>query len=320
LLHTLNHALFKALLFLGAGAFERAVGSLELDRLGGLLRRMPWTAGAFLVGSMAIAGLPPLNGFASEWLTLQSLLHVSAYGGLADGLVGAVALAALAATAALAVYCFVKVVGLVLLGPPRREAVAAAVEAPVPMRLAVSALAAACLVLGVAPGLLFGSLAGLAPWASARPVQIGLSLPGTGSLPTAGIAIALAVIGGLLLVLRGRRVAAPAPTWACGQLVEPRLNWTSAGFTKPLRLVLEAVLRPEREIEVHAEGGVVRDLSYRGHVPHLFDNLYRPVTRFALVAAAHARRLQSGSLGMYVAYLIGLVVVLLAAAKIGLIG
>ena len=76
LLHTLNHAVFKALLFLGAGAFERAVGSLELDRLGGLLRRMPWTGGAFLVGAMAIAGLPPLNGFASEWLTLQALLHV----------------------------------------------------------------------------------------------------------------------------------------------------------------------------------------------------------------------------------------------------
>ena len=80
LLHTVNHAVFKALLFLGAGAFERAVGSLEIDRLGGLLRRMPWTGAAFLVGAMAIAGLPPLNGFASEWLTLQALLHVSAYG------------------------------------------------------------------------------------------------------------------------------------------------------------------------------------------------------------------------------------------------
>ena len=76
LLHTLNHAVFKALLFLGAGCLRAsAVGSLELDRLGGLLRRMPWTGGTFLVGAMAIAGLPPLNGFASEWLTLQALLH-----------------------------------------------------------------------------------------------------------------------------------------------------------------------------------------------------------------------------------------------------
>ena len=135
LLHTLNHAVFKALLFLGAGAFEKAVGSLELDRLGGLLRQMPWTGAAFFVGAMAIAGLPPLNGFASEWLTLQALLHVPAYGGVGGGIAGAAALAALAATAALAVFCFVKVVGLVLLGPPRRAATAA--EAPVEMRAAV---------------------------------------------------------------------------------------------------------------------------------------------------------------------------------------
>ncbi len=321
LLHTLNHALFKALLFLGAGAFERAAGALELDRLGGLLRRMPWTGGAFLVGAMAIAGLPPLNGFASEWLTLQSLLHVSAYGGIADGLAGGLALAALAATAALAVYCFVKVTGLVLLGQPRREAVAAAVEAPMPMRIAVVALAAACLVLGVAPGLLFGSLTGLAPWAAAGPVHAGLHLTGTGSLPTGGIAIALAAIGGALVLLRGRRSAAPAPTWACGQLVEPPLNWTSAGFTKPLRLTLEAGLRPQREISVRTDGGVVQEVSYRGHVPHLFDrHLYEPVNRLSLAAAARARRIQSGRLGAYVAYLIGLVVALLAAAKVGLIG
>ena len=126
LLHTVNHAVFKSLLFLGAGAFERAAGSLELDRLGGLLRRMPWTAAAFLVGAMAISGLPPLNGFASEWLTLQALLHVAAYGQVGDGIAGALALAALAATAALALFCFVKVVGLVLLGPARTEQAAAA--------------------------------------------------------------------------------------------------------------------------------------------------------------------------------------------------
>ena len=116
LLHTLNHAVFKALLFLGAGSFERAAGSLALDRLGGLLRRLPWTGAAFLVGALAIAGLPPLNGFSSEWVTLQALLHVPAAGQLGDGLAGALALAALAATAALAVLCFVKVTGLVLLG------------------------------------------------------------------------------------------------------------------------------------------------------------------------------------------------------------
>ena len=319
LLHTLNHGVFKALLFLGAGAFERAVGSLELDRLGGLLRRMPWTGAAFLVGAMAIAGLPPLNGFASEWLTLQALLHVPSYGGVGGGIAGAVALAALASTAALAVFCFVKVVGLVMLGPPRHTA--AVVEAPVEMRAAVAVLAGACVVLGLAPGLLFGSLVGLAPWPASAPTSVGLELPGTGSLPTAGIAVALVGLTAGLVLLRGHRSAAPAPTWACGQLVEPRLQWTSAGFTKPLRLMLEVVLRPQREIVVRETGGVVQDVSYSGHVPPLIDDhLYRPITRAALAGAVHARRLQSGRLGTYIAYLIGLVVVLLAAARIGLIG
>ncbi len=321
LLHTLNHAVFKSLLFLGAGAFEKAVGSLELDRLGGLLRRMPWTGGAFLVGAMAIAGLPPLNGFSSEWLTLQALLHVSAYGNLGDGMAGAVALAALGATVGLAVLCFVKVVGLVLLGRPRRDAVAAAVEAPRLMWGAVVFLALACVALGLAPGLLFGLLAGLAPWPAAAPTTVGLHLPGTGSLPTLGIAVVLVGLTGSLVLVRGRRSAAPAPTWASGQLVESRLNWTSAGFTKPLRLVLEAVLRPQREITVRTEGGVVQEVSYRGHVPQLIDErVYRPLVRFSLAGATHARRLQSGSLGMYVVYLIGLVVVLLAAARFGMIG
>jgi hydrogenase-4 component B len=321
LLHTLNHAVFKSLLFLGAGSFERAVGSLELDRLGGLLRRMPWTGGAFLVGSLAIAGVPPLNGFASEWLTLQALVHVPAYGGLGDGLAGALALAALAATAALAVFCFVKVIGLVLLGPPRRTSVADATEASVPMRAAVVALAGVCVALGVVPGLLVAPLAGLAPWPVSVHATLALHLPGTGSLPTVGIALALGLLAPLLFVLRGKRVAATAPTWACGQLVQPQLAWTSAGFTKPLRLVLEVVLRPQREIAVRISDGVVQEVSYSGRVPHLIDErLYAPLVRSSLVAARHARRLQTGRLGTYVGYLIALVLVLLAAAKAGVIG
>ena len=321
LLHTVNHAVFKALLFLGAGVFERAVGRLELDRLGGLLRRMPWAGGAFLVGAMAIAGLPPLNGFASEWLTLQALLRVPQYGGIGDGMAAAIALGALAATAALAAFCFVKVVGLVLLGPPRTAAAAAAVEPPFPLRAALVFLAGVCVVLGVAPGLLFGTLVGLAPWSDGVATHAGLDVPGTGSLPTVGIVLALVGFTGAFALLRARRSAAPAPTWACGQLVEPALNWTSAGFTKPLRLVLEAVLRPQREITVRSEGGVLQEVGYSGHVPHLIDeHVYRPLTQVSLAAAAQARRLQSGSLGMYVAYLIGLVVVLLAAARLGVIG
>ena len=313
--------MFKSLLFLGSGAFERAVGSLELDRIGGLLRRMPWTAGAFLVGAMAIAGLPPLNGFASEWLTLQALLHVTAYGHVGDGIAGAIALATLAATAALALFCFVKVVGLVLLGPPRSEAAASAEDAPLPMRAALVLLAGVCVVLGVVPGLLFGPLVGLAPWSPGVPTQTGLELPGTGSLPTVWIVVVLVGAHRRPDDPARNRAAAPAPAWASGQRLEPALRWTSAGFTKPLRLVLELLLRPQREITVRSEGGVLQKVSYSGHVPHLIDDhLYAPLERVSLAAAAQARRLQSGSLGTYVVYLAGLVLVLLAAARLGWFG
>ena len=321
LLHVLNHAVFKALLFLAAGAFEQAVGTLELDHLGGLLRRMPWTGGAFLIGALAIAGVPLLNGFASEWLLLQSLLHVTADSGPWLGVAGVIALVALVGTLALAALCFVKVIGLVLLGLPRRAVSAQATEAKPAMRGAIVALAVVCVVLGAVPGVVFPLLVALAPGAVATPTHAGLWLPDTGNLPTLSLLLVVLAIGSLVWFARGNRRAASAPTWASGQPIEATLNWTSAGFTKPLRLVLEVVLRPEREIVVHARGGIVQSVSYTGRVPNLIDEkLYRPVVQQALAGAALARRLQSGRLGLYVAYLIGLVVVLLIAVRIGVIG
>jgi hydrogenase-4 component B len=321
LLHTVNHAVFKGLLFLGAGSIERATGSLDLNRLGGLLRRMPWTGGAFLVGSMAIAGLPPLNGFASEWLTLQALIRVPMSGHLLAGVGGAIAVAALAATAALAAFCFVKVVGLVLLGPPRRPSARDASDVAPPMRAAVVMLAAVCVVLGLVPGLLVAPMAAIAPWPVHVPTQVGLRLPGSGSLPTVAIALALAAVTIGLSRLRGRHAAAVTPTWVCGQPVAARLNWSSAGFTKPLRLVLEGVLRPRREIESRSANGVLAEVAYTGEVPNLIDErVYRPVTRWALAGAAQARRMQSGSLAAYAGYLIALVVVVLFAGRAGWLG
>ncbi len=321
LLHVLNHALFKGLLFLAAGSFERAVGSLELDRLGGLLRRMPWTGGAFLLGALAISGVPPLNGFASEWLTLQALVHVALGPSFGLGLAGALAAAGLAATAALALFAFVKASGLVLLGTPRRPEVAAAREVPAAMRAAPLALGACCLALGAAPGLLVPTLMGLSPQAGTIATEPSLAVPGTGSLPSPWLLVGILALSALLWRLRGSRRAAPVPAWACGQRVEPALAWTSAGFTKPLRLVLEGVLRPRREVETVRAGGTVRSVRYRGEVPHLFDTaLYRPLQRRALGAARLARRIQSGSVRAYAAYLLGLLLAALLLVRLGVIG
>jgi len=321
LLHIVNHAVFKSLLFLGAGAFERAVGSLDLDRLGGLLRRMPWTGGAFLIGAMSIAGLPPLNGFASEWLTLQALLHAALTPPVGVALAAAIALAGLAATAALALLCFVKVVGLVLLGPPRRPECEAAVDAPPAMRAGMGVLAALCVAIGLAPGLIVPTLAGLAPGGGgALSRHAGLTVPGTGSYPALALAIALVAVFALLRRARGARSATPAPSWACGQTLVPELRWTSAGFSKPLRLVLESVLRPRREIEVVEERGLVRRIAYASEVPSLADAaLYEPTIRAGLRGAAVARRLQSGNVRTYALYLLVLVLGLLALVRIGVL-
>ena len=210
---------------------------------------MPWTGAAFLVGAMAIAGLPPLNGFASEWLTLQALIHVPMSGGVGAGLAGSVALAALAATAALAVLCFVKVDWLVLLGPSRRAALAEAAETPI---------GDAC---------------------RHRPAGGGVRRARGGARRAVRGARRLGAVGGDRL-RRASGCTCPAPVpcrppgsrwcwsasrrrWCCcgvvcapprrrlgpaGSAVEPALRWTSAGFTKPIRLVLESILRPEREI------------------------------------------------------------------------
>ncbi len=321
LLHILNHAVFKALLFLAAGAFERAVGSLDLDHIGGLLRRMPWTGGAFLVGSMAIAGLPPLNGFASEWLTLQALVHVALGPAPGLGLAGALAAAGLAATAALAVFCFVKVVGLVLLGAPRRVEARRAVEAPPGMWAPLVFMAGCCVALGAVPGLLIAPLMELAPQPRSLGAEAGLSIPGTGSLPSPWLLFGLLALTGLVWRLRGSRRSAPVPAWACGQRVERRLDWSSAGFTKPLRLVLEAVLRPRREIVAIREHGRLQSVRYRGEIPHLFDTLlYGPVQRGALAGALISRRLQSGSVRAYAGYLLALLLLLLVLVRTGAIG
>ncbi len=321
LLHVLNHAVFKSLLFLAAGSFERAVGSLDLDRIGGLLRRMPWTGGAFLVGALAIAGVPPLNGFASEWLTLQALVHAAFGPSLGIGLAAAVAAAGLAATAALAAFAFVKASGLVLLGAPRRPEAAAAREVSGGMRVAPVLLAACCLALGAVPGLLLPTLVNLSPQPDALDAEPGLSIPGTGSLPSPWLLLGLLALTAGLWFLRGSRRSAPVPAWVSGQRVEPALGWTSAGFIKPLHLVLEGALRPSREVTTVRRHGLVRSVGYRGEIPHLFDTaLYGPAWRAAQALARIARRIQSGSVRAYAGYLLALLLVALVLVRTGVIG
>lgn len=151
LYHLVNHAVYKALLFVGTGAVEAGTGTRDLDRLGGIARRMPWTSGFFLVGVLSIAALPPFNGFVSEWLTLQTILRSALLTSTPMKIIFAVCGALLALTAGLAATCFAKVFAMGFLGMPRSEGAAHAAEARPATRVPLALLAASCIGLGILP-------------------------------------------------------------------------------------------------------------------------------------------------------------------------
>ena len=319
MLHTLNHAVFKALLFLGAGAIGHATGELRLEHLGGLLKLMPQTGAAFFVAAVAISGLPPLNGFASEWLTLQALIHAAITAPLAIALPAALAVCSLAMAAALAVYCFVKVIGIVLLGTPRSENVAAAKEATPLERTATGTLAILCVALGLLPGFLIPLFMKSAGFTQTTSLQPGFSINGTGSLPTLTIGVVLAALIALLAYAKRTRRAAPAPVWVCGQdATTPQLRWSATGFSKPLRLVLTSLLPVHRSTRRQHAHGIVQSVYSHGEFHDWFDqSIYEPSLLVMLRGAARIRRLHSGSLRTYVGYLLATVMTLALLLRVG---
>jgi hydrogenase-4 component B len=325
LFHVWNHAVFKAGLFLAAGSVRSAVGSDDLERLGGLGRAMPLTALAFLLLSVAISGLPPFNGFASEWMTLESLLrlaHGSALAVTALALLGALALAL---TGGLAAACFVKASGVGLLGPARTPEAAGAREVGWPMWAAPLGLVALSLGLGLSPGAVadLGMRVAGGLWPSV-PTEGGpwtapaLALTSPWTTPewpllwlSAGAVVALGVLGSLGSGFAG--AARRAPAWACGGELTAASAFTATAFSKSLRQIFAPVYRSDRVL-VRTGGALpylLDDVRYRSVIRHVVDqHLYRPVQEGGLAAARALRRLQSGSLRRYVGYLL---VALLAA-------
>jgi hydrogenase-4 component B len=311
LFHVVNHAVFKSLLFLGAGAIESAVGTRELERLGGLIHRMPATAVAFLVGSAAISGLPPLNGFASEWLTLQALFGLGrALGASLLAIVPLIAGGALALTAALALACFVKAFGISFLAMPRSAEASSAHEVGRLELAAMATLAAACVVLGLAAAPVVAAIAVLLQASVlAAPRAISSVAPAGARLFVPGLAVAILGLGALALGLP--RLLGPSRvrrggTWASGRVLRANNQYSAAAFAKPIRLMFADIVRPVREVDiVHRAGSrFVASVHYRSHIAPIFERyVYRSVTD-ALVVGSHAvRRAQNGSLQTYLAYL-----------------
>jgi hydrogenase-4 component B len=322
LYHVLNHAVFKGLLFLAAGGVAISTRSLQIEHFGGLLRRMPWTGALFLVGAMAISGLPPLNGFASEWLTFQAFLF--GFRGSGEPLVHLlfpVGGAVLALTTALAAACFVKAFGISFLALPRSAAAAEAREPPAVMLVPQAFLAALCIGLGLFPGLVLralGRVSSSLPGLEARP-DLAVGALGIASGLESFDRVAPAILGAALFLglsvallaassgIGARRV----PTWGCGGVLGPRTEYTATAFSKPLMLIFRAVYRPTREVEALADVSPYfpREVRYRSTIEPTFERYaYRPLLRAVLRAADGMKVLQAGSLHAYLAYVIALVV------------
>ena len=332
LYHTLNHACFKGLLFLGAGSVLHATHTRNMEEMGGLIKRMPWTALGFLIGAAAISALPPLNGFTSEWLIFQALLGGFIIPVPEVAVLMPLAVGMLALTSGLAAACFVKAFGITFLAIPRSPEAEHAHEAPLTMRMGMAILALTCVGLGLAPfavvPLLSGVLTGLGGLPDTRaaftlhvavqtsPVfgQMSPTLVGVGLL---GILVLVPLVMWALRVNRSLRLG---DSWGCGRIGQtPRMEYTATAFAEPLRRVFAELYRPSKEltIDFHPESKYfVQSIAYKSDITPLFDHwLYDPFLGLVRAIAQQIRRLQAGSLHLYLVYVILVLVTFLLAAR-----
>jgi hydrogenase-4 component B len=304
LLHVFNHGLFKTLLFLGAGSVLHSTGTREMSRLGGLWRAMPWTAGTFVLGAVAIAGLPPLNGFVSEWLVYVGLFDsMSARGPMAWAAAPAAIL--LCMTGALALACFVKACGVVFLGEPRTDVAARAHENGWLMRVPMILLSVACVAIGLAPATVWTPLArATAVWAPAWAGPAPASLLALGAFD-----VGLVAVGLLMAVVLWRVVARGelqrAPTWDCGYArPTARMQYTAGSFAATITSWFAWILRPQRHVDAPTKR-FPDDASFEEHTPEtVLVHVIQPGGLLVLRLAGAARRLQHGRIQAYVLYIL----------------
>lgn len=331
LLHALNHMLFKGLLFMGAGAVLHATGERDMDRLGGLIHRLPLTSACVLVGAAAISALPPLNGFVSEWLLFQAVLVSPALPmGVLRFLAPAVG-ALMALAAALAAACFVRAYGIAFLGRPRSDAAATAHEVDRFSLAAMIGAAALCVLIGVFPGPVI-DLAGNV----VAELNGGVILPaqgGQGWLSLVPIAPAHSSYNGLILLVFvavsgtlvagfvhrfGSRALRRSPAWDCGYPdTSPRTQYSAASFAQPLRRVFGEVVFRAREAVAMPGPGEIRPARFtvRWH-DLVWERLYAPTAALVNLIADRLDRLQHLTVRDYLTMMFGALVFLLSVVAL----
>jgi hydrogenase-4 component B len=332
LYHTINHAVFKALLFFGAGSLLYATHTRSMEEYGGLLRRMPWTGVFFLIGAVSISALPPTNGFVSEWLVFQSLFLSFQLPTVFLKLMLPIAAAMLALTGVLALACFAKAFGISFLALARSSHARHAEEVPIAMRIGMGILAVLCVGLGLAPMIVVplldritGPLTGVSisdkvlaldGWALA-PVNMEFSSVSPPMLA------AMLIVGGLLglflaFLFGGRLMSRSYKTWGCGITLSPRMEYTATGFVQPIKRVFSSIYQPTVKLEtefLEESRYFAKQRRFEFHIEPVFEKyLYNPMVDVVVRIADRLRILQAGSLHLYLAYIFVTLVILLLFA------
>ena len=322
LLHVLNHALFKGLLFLGAGAVLHGAGTREIDLLGGLQRRMPWTGTTFLIGAAAISGLPPLNGFASEFLIyLGAFLGATDASGTTGAVVaGLVTIAALALIGGLATACFTKAYGIVFLGEPRSDHAAHAHEAGPRMRWPMLILAAGCVVVGLFPLAAMRAMAPVLHVVARQPeAAVTAALANAGNPLWMITVVATIVLGAALFVtlarrrLLAKRAVEETGTWDCGYAQSTtRMQYSASSYAQPLTALFCLILRTRVRFAA-PDGLFPRRSAFQTETPDVFGEVvFRPAFSGIARALDRLRVLQQGRIQIYVLYIVATLVALMA--------
>ena len=332
LYHAVNHASFKGLLFLGAGSVLHATHTRNMELMGGLIKRMPWTAFFFLIGSAAIAGLPPLNGFASEWMIFQTLLAGFNIPQPELAILMPFGVGMLALTSGLAAACFVKAFGISFLAIPRSTEAENAHESPLSMQMGMGLLALACIGLGLAPviivpllGKVIAGLGQLPPTTPAFTLHLSLQTPAafgqiSPSLAAVGLLLILAFIPLAGYIFRVNRRYRLGETWGCGRTGQtPRMEYTATAFAEPLRRVFAELYRPTKELSIdfHPDSKYfIESIEYKSEITPLFDRwLYQSLIHAVLFISRQVQRLQAGSVHLYLVYIAVILIALVLVAR-----
>lgn len=330
LYHLVNHALFKGLLFLCAGSVVKATGIRDTEKMGGLIKVMPWTAAFFLIGAMGISALPPFNGFVSEWLTFQAFFAGILQSQGWTKLFMVLCVATLALTSGLAAACFVKAFGITFLAMPRSYRAEQAKETSLSLKLSMGFLAAMVIFFGVGAGVIAPYIARVAQDVLGVPISVfsfqwfSLKVATGQAISVSPFIIAMlllvfgfAILGWFMFGLRTK--TARYNTWDCGYYaLDARTEYTATAFSKPFRIAFSFFLLPYRKSKKLWDSFYhVRSFTYETHTTPVFErHFYEPLLGVIYYIAVKFRKIQPGSINLYLLYIFLTIVILVAITGI----